>query len=249
MTRAGQNESSTLGIVKWLDADKLLPYQYAVVRVGNADGSFFHAIALPQGAMQSLEEWNVTKMRFDLCCMISLLPPEQIDILGQTVRQYFAASTEGQQIAANHSHLPCFSDLANGQQAPDTSQMGLLVEPNDVLQKEAFPLPASIAKALDDLNTSETPPDPEALTLARSWVSSLYSEIKSQEAPWITPHLTVQDGGDVVFEWWHGQKSLGVYVSVGEVWFLQSAGSNSEQHEGEANTPEVRLSIWQWLTQ
>ena len=92
-------------------------------------------------------------------------------------------------------------------------------------------------------------PDPAALQLAKAWSESLYREIKTRKGTWILPHLTVQDEGDVVFEWWHGQKSLSVYVSADEVWFLASAGSVSPQSEGDASTEEARYRIWNWLTQ
>ena len=117
------------------------------------------------------------------------------------------------------------------------------------LETAVYTLPASVVKAFDDLTTGTSAPDPEALNLARSWAENLYAEIKTQEMAWIPPHLTVQDGRDVVFEWWKGPKSLSVYISTEETWFLQSAGSGSEQSEGDAGTPEVRQSIWQWLTQ
>lgn len=117
------------------------------------------------------------------------------------------------------------------------------------LETAVYTLPASVVKAFDDLTTGTSAPDPEALNLARSWAENLYAEIKTQEMAWIPPHLTVQDGGDVVFEWWKGPKSISVYISTEETWFLQSAGSGSEQSEGDAGTPEVRQSIWQWLTQ
>ena len=85
------------------------------------------------------------------------------------------------------------------------------------------------------------------LELSKDWIENLYLEIKSRSEIWITPHLTVQDGGDIVFEWWYYKRSLTVYVSADEVWFLQSAGARSDQTDGDANTPEVRRSIWQWL--
>ena len=109
-------------------------------------------------------------------------------------------------------------------------------------------LPASVAKAFDNLSAGVTPPYPEALCLAKVWAVNLYGEVKAQEKVWIPPHITVQDGGDVVFEWWRGQKSLSVFASVNYVWFLQSGGTNSEQTEGDASTEEMRRAIWEWLT-
>jgi len=182
--------------------------------------------------------------------MISFLPSAQIDTLAQTVSDFFTASVEGRQIAESNSHLPCFSEQGLGLHTTDALQMDLFVETSRALQEETpYPLPTSVISDFDNLEVGTVPPDPDALRLAKTWVGSLYREIKTQEATWVLPHVTVQDGGDVVFEWWQGQKSLSVYISADEIWFLQSAGSNSEQTEGYADKQEVRRSIWQWLTQ
>lgn len=235
---------------EWFDVDALIPNQYAVIQVSTGTGSYVHAFAPVQTIVQGTEAWNQIKQQFDLHCMINHLPPEQFSKLTETIRQYFAASADGQQIAADHSYLPCFGELKTEVYADDASETGLLVESNELALKEAaHPLPSSVLEALGNLSAGVTPPYPEALHLAKAWVGSLYSVIKTQKGTWIDPHLTVQDGGDVVFEWWQGQKSLSVFVSVDEAWFLQSAGSNSEQTEGDANTEEARQSIWQWLTQ
>jgi len=235
---------------EWFNIDALVPNYYAVLRVSNATGSHVHAFTPSQAIVPGTETWSQIMQRFDLDCMISFLPAEQITGLTQTVRQFFTDSVEGQQIAALHSHLPCFSEQGMGLHTPDAIQMDLFVEPVQIAPEEAvYPLPGSVVKAFDNLSAGVTPPYPAALRLAKEWVESLYSEIRMREDIWILPHLTVQDGGDVVFEWWKGQKSLSVYVSSDEVWFLQSAGSNSEQTEGDADTKAIRRSIWQWLTQ
>ena len=109
-------------------------------------------------------------------------------------------------------------------------------------------LPASVANAFDNLSVGVTPPYPEALCLAKVWAVKLYGEVKAQEKIWIPPHITVQGGGDVVFEWWRGRKSLSVFVSVNDAWFLQSGGTASKQTEGSARTKDARRAIWEWLT-
>ncbi len=235
---------------EWFNVDALLPNQYATLWVSTTAGSYVHAFAPLQTIEQGTEEWEQVKQRFDLHCMINFLPAEQITSLTQTVRQFFTDAIEGQQIATLHSHLPCFSEQGMGLHTPDALQMGLFVEPDKIAPEEAaYALPDAVVKAFDNLSAGLTPPYPAALRLAKEWVESLYGEIRMRESVWILPHITVQDGGDVVFEWWKGQKSLSVYASSDEVWFLQSAGSNSEQTEGDADTKAVRRSIWQWLTQ
>lgn len=225
-------------MTEWFNGDALLPNQYAALRVSTTAGSYVYAFAPLQFVAQGTEGWSQIKQRFDLYCMISFLPPEQISSLTQTVRQFFTDSVEGRQIAALHSHLPCFREQSMGLHTPDALQ-----------EEAAYPLPDSVTTAFDNLSAGVTPPYPKALRLAKAWLENLYGEIKTQEKVWILPHITVQDGGDVVFEWWKGQKSLSIFASVDEVWFLQSAGSTSEQTEGDAGTEEARRTIWQWLTQ
>lgn len=209
---------------EWFNTKTLIPNQYVWFQATTPAGLFVHAFMPSQLIAQGTEAWSQLKQRLDLYCMIGLLPPGQVSLLTQTTCQFFVATEEGRQIAASHNYLPCFAETI------------------------LYPLPASVIGAFDDLSTSAMPPYPEALQLAKAWMENLYGEIKTQEKIWIVPHITVQDGGDVVFEWWHERKSLRVFVSVDEVWFLQSAGSKSEQSEGDAGTAEVRHGIWQWLT-
>lgn len=89
---------------------------------------------------------------------------------------------------------------------------------------------------------------PDAISRAEAWLGQLYAEVKAQSGIWTRPHITTQDDGDVVFEWWQGPRSLSVFVSVNDVWYLQSSGSNSEQSEGNPYTEESRTTIWKWLT-
>jgi hypothetical protein len=215
----------------WVNVDVLPSNQYAWVSTSTATGYFAYGFAPSQTIVKGTEPWGQMEDRFDLYGMIAFLSPEQTTNLKKTVLKFFTDTVVGRQIIASYDYLPCFSKAIS------------------TLPIEADPLPDFVIEAFDTLNTIATPPEPEALRLSKSWANSLYSEIKTQKGIWIDPHLTVQDGGDVVFEWWHEHKSLSVYISVDEIWFLQSAGPNSEQTEGDASTVEVRQSIWQWLTQ
>lgn len=211
--------------IEWFDFDARLPNRYVGIQTTTPAGMFFHAFTPSQLIVQEAETWEHLKQQLNLFCLIGLLPSDQVNSLTKTVYQFFVDTKEGQEIAASYSELPCFKEPAT------------------------HPLPASVEEAFDDLSKSANPPHPDALQLAKSWAESLFTEIKLQGDTCILPHLTVQDGGDVVFEWWKGPKSLSVYVSPNEVWFLQSAGPNSVQTEGIADTQEARHKIWQWLTE
>ena len=114
-------------------------------------------------------------------------------------------------------------------------------------REDRLKLDSAIVNDLNNLFNKTDLIELSTLELSKDWIENLYLEIKSRSEVWITPHLTVQDGGDIVFEWWNSKKSLTVYVSADEVWFLQSAGARSDQTDGDANTLEARRSIWQWL--
>ena len=86
-----------------------------------------------------------------------------------------------------------------------------------------------------------------AKTAAMTWLENFYQETLARHNVWIAPHITVQDG-DISFEWWYYKRTLSVYVSTSEAWFLQSAGPASKQLEGSADTADIRQNIWQWLT-
>jgi len=114
-------------------------------------------------------------------------------------------------------------------------------------REDRLKLDSAIVNDLNNLFNKTDLIELSTLELSRDWIENLYLEIKSRSEVWITPYLTVQDGGDIVFEWWYYKRSLTVYVSADEVWFLQSAGARSDQIDGDANTLEARRSIWQWL--
>lgn len=223
---------------QWFDFEMLLPNQYVGIQTPTPSGTFVHGFAPSDFVEYGTEAWLEIKQRFDFYCMVSLLPAEQVILLTQRALQFFTSSIQGQQIAVLYNYLPCFNEQVYKHHFDNVSY-----------EKPIYQLPDAVATELNDLVQGTTPPKPEALRLAKSWAESLYGEIKAQEVLWIMPHLTVQDGGDVVFEWWNGKKSLSVYISTDEVWFLQSAGASSKQNEGNADTPEVRHRIWQWLTE
>lgn len=110
-------------------------------------------------------------------------------------------------------------------------------------------LPAATIQAFDALSQGPSRPHPLALEHAESWAENFYEELADYEYRWKTPHITVQDGEDVVFEWWNGRKSLTVYFSPDESWFLQSAGAGSEFGEGNPDEREERFGMWRWLSE
>jgi hypothetical protein len=94
------------------------------------------------------------------------------------------------------------------------------------------------------------PPDPKAIPYAESWIRELYREVTSAGQTWRRPHVTSSAEGEVVFEWWNGQKELTVYISAEAAFYVRSSGTDldSEMEEGDAAPATNRSQLWAWLT-
>lgn len=125
------------------------------------------------------------------------------------------------------------------------------------------------AEAIDDLDTlirlpegwngyDAAAPNPDAIEQARSWIRQMYEDGKAvggsrrepRVAAWHNPHVTADEYGDVVFEWWNEDKALTVYVSRGEARYIKGWGLNIEtdMENGEATSSATRRKLWAWLT-
>jgi hypothetical protein len=60
--------------------------------------------------------------------------------------------------------------------------------------------------------------------------------------------VTAGVNGEVVLEWWHGEKKLTVYVTSESVEYLKVWGDDigSEMEDGDA--APVAPALWRWLT-
>jgi hypothetical protein len=61
------------------------------------------------------------------------------------------------------------------------------------------------------------------------------------------PHVTIQNGGDVVFEWWKGQRYASVVVSGIESWYMLWDDSVEVTPEDDGLSHETILGIWRFL--
>lgn len=92
-------------------------------------------------------------------------------------------------------------------------------------------------------------PNPNAVRHALSWIGYMYKDALTTGNEWREPHVTADEDGDVMFEWWNGEKGLTVYVSEEGASYIRDWGPNitSEMDDGEASTPESRRMLWAWL--
>jgi hypothetical protein len=90
-------------------------------------------------------------------------------------------------------------------------------------------------------------PNPASIAHAQAWITQLYRDVRA--ALWIEPHVIADADGDVVFEWWNGQKKLTVYVSPTTAEYVKVEGPDitSDMEDGVIETARDRRDLWQWL--
>jgi hypothetical protein len=66
---------------------------------------------------------------------------------------------------------------------------------------------------------------------------------------WVSPHMTVSESGEVVFEWWRGAKKVTLYFGDGAPEFLRVWGTNieTEMDSGELTEGWSLTSLFHWL--
>ena len=116
---------------------------------------------------------------------------------------------------------------------------------------------ANVAKNIEDLSelgdnwngSSISSPKPKSLEYALSWVQFAYASVLESGSVWLSPHITADEEGDVVFEWWNGPKKLIIYVSPTDISFVRVWGANitDEMAEGMIQTKDEFLQIWIWV--
>jgi hypothetical protein len=81
------------------------------------------------------------------------------------------------------------------------------------------------------------------------WVAQLYEDAAETES-WFAPHVSADEDGDVVLEWWKGDRKLTLYVSPNTVEYIQveRPAVSSDLVDGVIETSDDRRELWRWLT-
>jgi hypothetical protein len=93
------------------------------------------------------------------------------------------------------------------------------------------------------------PPGSEVVARAEDWIVKLFLAVADLGRIWIHPNVTASADGEVVFEWWYGQKKLTVYVTDESVDYVQVWGTDmdTEMSDGNAEPLSTCRSLWLWL--
>lgn len=70
---------------------------------------------------------------------------------------------------------------------------------------------------------------------------------KDNNIRWCEPHVTTSCVGEVIFEWWCGEKKLTIYVEENNIEYIKVWGSNIHFDMEDGNLDEF-LPLLKWLT-
>lgn len=108
-------------------------------------------------------------------------------------------------------------------------------------------------KVLDLRSLRERKLDEDLISLeektALAWIEEMYRTALESSGKWIDPHVSQDNGENIVFEWWKGNKELTVYVSSESKEYLKVWGADifSEMEDGDIDK-ENSQALWRWLT-
>jgi hypothetical protein len=92
-------------------------------------------------------------------------------------------------------------------------------------------------------------PKREAIDHASVWIGFLYEDVLTTGERRIAPNVVADADGNVVFEWWKGQKKLTLYFHPETVRYVKVWGPDifSEMENGDAEGIEACRMLWTWL--
>lgn len=66
---------------------------------------------------------------------------------------------------------------------------------------------------------------------------------------WTTPHITLSENNEIVFEWWQGNKKITLYFGEGEPEYIKVWGTDidDEMDSGPLTDGWNLTSLWLWL--
>jgi hypothetical protein len=89
----------------------------------------------------------------------------------------------------------------------------------------------------------------EAVHAAHAALGRFYDELGPTAANWwLTPHISLDESGFVIFEWWFAQKKLTVRIEPNLIFYIKVWGVNmdTEMEDGQIQNGGM-LPLWRWL--
>ena len=91
--------------------------------------------------------------------------------------------------------------------------------------------------------------NPASIHQAIDSIESFIVEAPKHGLNWLDPHVGLDESGNVVLEWWSGERRLTVYFTPDQPEFVCSWGPDIEsQMDAGALGPGLFLLKWRWLS-
>ena len=102
----------------------------------------------------------------------------------------------------------------------------------------------------DECAGGEILPSFKTIAYASLWVTKLITEVDRLGGEWIRPHVVANPAGEIVFTWWHGNRTLTIYVTENSAEYVESWGINirTEMADGDADSIVTCRGLWSRLT-
>lgn len=72
-------------------------------------------------------------------------------------------------------------------------------------------------------------------------------QVLEADLAWLSPHVELNEDGDVVIEWWNGSKKLTLYVGETATEYVSSWGPDMDGQMDAGVLDGDLLQFWQWL--
>jgi hypothetical protein len=94
------------------------------------------------------------------------------------------------------------------------------------------------------------PPSDAAIDRAIEWIKQLYLDVHEMGRTWLDPLITASEESEAMFEWERGARRLAIRITEGGYEYSKMWGDPPHFHfeDGFADTPQMRSSLWAWLT-
>ena len=95
-------------------------------------------------------------------------------------------------------------------------------------------------------------PLPGVIDHAREAMALLQASAMARDLPWSDPHIGVNERGQVILEWWQGDRALTLFVrSSNQVDYLKAWGANiqNEMEDGAVSQIADFIALSHWLYQ
>jgi len=137
------------------------------------------------------------------------------------------------------SRLPLDEDIAEAMKSMVRADVSRVVPQLQALKK--------FGANWDDRGSAAA--NPAAIDRAIGVLDTHALQVREAGLPWRDPHVSLNEDGDVAFEWWNGTKKLTLYVSSQQIDFVSSWGPDVDQQMHAGTLNGELLKLWRWFVE